>query len=351
MLRIGPWHFDLPVVQAALAGYSDAPMRLIARRLGAPYALHQVVLDKCIAHSPKTRQRLLGTLSPEDHPVGGQLLGAEPGPLAEAASILVERGFDVIDLNFGCPVRKVLGRCRGGHLLSDPPQAVAIIRAVRRSVPPHIPVTVKMRRGTDDSAASEAKFWQIFDAAMELGVAALTVHGRTVAQKYMGQASWGFLATLKRRAGGRTIIGSGDLYQAEDIRRMLETTGVDGVSLARGCIGNPWLFRDARAALAGEPLPEPPSVAEQGAVIREHLALSVDAHGPRIAGRMIRKDGIQYAEAHPQTGAVRRAFIAAMSYEQVVGVLDSWYDPTRDWPPGMRRTNRPPRIAASAPHA
>ena len=133
VLKIGSLQFDFPVVQAALSGYSDAPMRLIARRLGATYALHEVVLDKSIVQSPKARRTLLPPPSAEDHPIGGQLMGAEPQMFAEAAAIMAEHGYDVVDINFGCPVKKVLGRCRGGFLLSEPATAIEILRAVRPS--------------------------------------------------------------------------------------------------------------------------------------------------------------------------------------------------------------------------
>jgi nifR3 family TIM-barrel protein len=348
MLRIGQFAFDFPVVQAALSGYSDAPMRLLARRMGAPYCLHEVVLDKSLVLSPKARRILLGNLDSADHPVAGQLMGAEPGVFAEAAGHMVAAGYDVIDINFGCPVKKVLGRCRGGYLLSNPPIAIEIIRAVRRAVPASVPVTLKMRRGLDDSPESERKFWQIFDAALEHGLAAVTVHPRTVQQKYVGPSHWPFLERVKRHAGERVVLGSGDLYTAEDIVRMLSETGVDGVTVARGCIGNPWIFRDARALLAGESLPEPPTVAEQGAMIRAHYDLTVRCEGERNAPRVMRKFGIRYSDLHPYAKKVRMAFVAAGTGEQWDAVLAEWYDPQRDWPPTHRRTGPGDLIAAGA---
>ncbi|MEW6251878.1 MAG: tRNA-dihydrouridine synthase [Planctomycetota bacterium] len=337
MLRIGPFQFEFPVVQAALSGYSDAPMRLLARRFGAPFTFHEVVLDKSVVFSEKVRHKILGPLPPADHPIAGQLMGAEPTQFAAAAAMLVQEGYDVVDINFGCPVKKVLGRCRGGFLLSDPPTAVEILRAVRAAVPAHVPVTLKMRRGMDDSPESEHNFWHIFDTAFDLGLAAITVHGRTVRQRYIGRADWNFLARVKRRAGDRTILGSGDLYTAHDVQRMLSHTGVDGVTLARGCIGNPWLFRECRAVLAGQPLPEPPSVAEQGQVIADHYRLCAEIRGADYAPRIMRKFGIKYAELHPHPKAVRMAFVAATSAAKWQRVLDEWYDPARDWPPGRRK--------------
>jgi tRNA-dihydrouridine synthase B len=337
MLRIGPIELDFPVVQAALSGYSDGPMRRIARRCGAPYALHEVVLDRLVIEPGRKRARMFA-LAPDDHPVGGQLMGSEPERFAEAAALLGEAGFDVIDINFGCPVRKVLGRCRGGYLLSDPATALEILRQVRAAVPTAVPVTLKMRRGLDDSAESERNFFRIFDAALELGLAAVTVHGRTVRQGYTGPSDWGFLSRVKRHAGAHTVLGSGDLFEAQDIVRMLEATGVDGVSVARGCIGNPWIFAEARSLYNGWPLPEPPGVPEQGRVIRAHFDLSLEAHGAHLGPRLMRKFGIRYSALHPFAPQVKQAFVACRDASEWRAVLDEWYDPQRDWPPAVRRS-------------
>ncbi|MBI5863409.1 MAG: tRNA-dihydrouridine synthase [Planctomycetes bacterium] len=347
MLRIGPFSFDFPVVQAALSGYSDAPMRIMARRHGAPYAIHELVLDKLVLTRGKLQRKIL-SLTDDDHPVGGQLMGAEPRQFAEAAALMHESGFDVVDINFGCPVRKVLGRCRGGYLLSEPQTAIEIIRCVRSAVSRETPVTLKMRRGMDDSPESERDFFRIFDAAWEHGLAAITVHGRTVRQKYVGPSNWEFLARVKRLAGERVILGSGDLFTAGDIVRMLNETGVDGVTVARGCIGNPWIFQEARALLEGRPLPEPPTVAEQGRVIRAHFELSQAHHGEKQAARLMRKFGIKYSELHPAGAAVRDAFIRASARDQWLRVLEEWYSPTREWPPGVRKMGCGALLAAGA---
>lgn len=347
MLRIGNVEIAHPVVQAALSGYSDAPMRLIARRCGAPYALHEVVLDKLILTPGKLTRRIF-RLDPADHPVGGQLMGAEPEQFSLAARVMAEAGFDVVDVNFGCPVRKVLGRCRGGFLLSEPQTAREILRRVRDAVPAETPVTLKMRRGMDDSPASERNFFAILETAYELGFAAVTVHGRTVQQRYVGPSNWEFLARVKRHVGERVLLGSGDLFTAEDVVRMLEHTGVDGVTVARGCIGNPWIFAEAQALLEGRDLPPPPSVAEQGELIRRHFDLCAEQQGERLAPRLMRKFGIKYAELHPHGGDVRAAFIRARSAADWHAVLDAWYDPQRDWPPGVRKTGPGALIAAGA---
>ena len=325
-LRIGSVAIGFPVVQAALSGYSDWAMRVIARRLGAPYTLCEVMLDQFLieaAHSSKNRRRL--RVSDEEHPVGGQLMGANPEDFGPAALRLVEAGFDVIDINFGCPVKKVLGRCRGGYLLSQVETALEIVSRVREAVPPAIPVSVKMRRGLDDTQQSRDNFFAIFDGAFARGIAAATVHGRTVEQRYIGPSRWEFLREVKQHAGNRVVMGSGDLFTPQACLDMIRTTGVDGVTVARGVIGNPWIFSQTRALAAGQPLPDPPSLLEQRAVIAEHYRLAEQIYGPDVCGRQMRKFGIKYSRLHPQPLAVRDAFVAVRRPEQLQAVLDAWY--------------------------
>ncbi|HUY89880.1 MAG TPA: tRNA-dihydrouridine synthase, partial [Pirellulales bacterium] len=324
-LKIGEVEIGFPVVQAALSGYSDMAMRVIARRLGASYTLCEVVLDRLVLEAGrKTRRRFMQMLD-EEHPVGGQLMGSDPVEFGPAAAELAAAGFDVIDINFGCPVKKVLGRCRGGYLLSQPETALEIVSRVRDAVPSDKPVTVKMRRGLDDSQESRDNFFAIFDGAFARGAAAITVHGRTVEQRYVGPSRWEFLREVKQHAGQRVVLGSGDLFTARDCLNMLEQTKVDGVTAARGAIGNPWIFFQARALAAGAPLPDPPSLYEQREVIREHYRLAAEIYGPEVCGRQMRKFGIKYSQLHPQPTEVRDAFIAVRRAEDWPKVLDRYY--------------------------
>ena len=325
-LHLGPVVLDSPLLQAALAGYSDLPMRVLARRHGASYALGEVLLDRFVTEVGTNRRNLARlAVADDEHPVGGQLMGANPDDFAPATRRLVAAGYDVIDINFGCPVKKVLGRCRGGYLLGVPDTALEIVQRVRDAAPPHVPVTLKMRRGLDDAPESEDRFWTIFDGAFARGVAAVTVHGRTVRQRYVGPADWTFLARVKRHAGTRTVIGSGDLFSAAACVAMLRETGVDGVSVARGAIGNPWIFAQARALLDGSPPPPPPTILEQRAVLRDHWRLASDLHGVDLAGRGMRKFAIKYARLHPERLAVRDAFVAVKTDADWHAVLDRFY--------------------------
>src|SRR5437667_9701415 len=197
MLTIGPLTIHMPAIQAALSGFSDRPMRAVARRYGAEFAMAEVVLDELVVLKGKLRSRLF-EIGEDDHPIGGQLIGSRPEQFAEAANDLVEAGYDLVDLNFGCPVKKVLGRCRGGFLLSEPRNALAIVKAVIGSVGGRRPVTLKMRRGFDNSDESERNFFMILDGAFGLGAAAVTVHGRTVQQRYIGPSNWDLLRRVTR---------------------------------------------------------------------------------------------------------------------------------------------------------
>ena len=324
-LRIGRVEIGFPVVQAALSGYSDWAMRMIARRLGAPYASCEVMLDQFLLQvRQRERTRHFLYLSDDDHPVGGQLMGAEPEQFAAGAKQLVAARFDVIDINFGCPVKKVLGKCRGGFHLSQPEVALDVIRRTRDTVPDTIPVTVKMRRGIDDSPESRDKFFEILAGAFQLGVAAVTIHGRTVKQRYVGPSRWAFLREVKQLFPHQVILGSGDLFTAEDCLRMVEQTGVDGVTVARGAIGNPWIFAQAMALARGE-RPPTPTLVEQREVLREHYRLSEQLYGADRCGALMRKFGIKYAAQHPRHLEVRAAFIRVRHRSDWDAVLDQWY--------------------------
>lgn len=326
MLCIGSIKLETPIVQAALSGYSDWPMRVIARRLGASYTLCEVMLDQfLLAVKNRRRNRHSLHVSAEEHPVGGQLMGADPEQFGPAALRLVEAGFDVIDINFGCPVKKVLGRCRGGFHLGQPDVALEIVRRTRDAVPDKIPVTVKMRRGIDDSNSSRDHFFQILDGVFNLGVAAVTVHGRTVQQRYIGPSNWDFLRKVKQHVGNRTILGSGDLFSAQDCLDMLRHTGVDGVTVARGAIGNPWIFTQAKALLDGHPLPPPPSLYEQRDIILTHFQLAEEIYGPTRCSIPMRKFGIKYAALHPNWKEVREDFTRVRSPSEWIQMLDRWY--------------------------
>lgn len=325
-LRIGSVQFDLPVVQAALSGYSDLPMRLLARAHGAPYALNEVVLDQDVLRRGKLQRRIL-SVPREDHPVGGQLMGSRPETFGPAARALVDAGYDVVDLNFACPVGKVLGRCRGGYLLGHPDTALQIVDSVLQHVGGDVPVTIKLRRGFDDSAGAERAFFAILLGAYERGVAAATVHPRSVAQKYEGRSRWEFLTRVRGEVGDRTLLGSGDIYSAFDVVRMLAETGVDGVSVARGAIGNPFVFAQAQALLGGD-VAMAASLGQRRTALLRHWQLAVEFYGGEPAALpSVRMHAIKYAQYHPAPERARDAMVAVRRPEQLVPAIEAVFDP------------------------
>ena len=332
--------FDAPFFQAGLAGYSDGAMRLVARRHGCPYCITEALLDRTIISGGKGRRKedpdLLeaecGLGDPEenriaglhDHPIAGQIMGTTPDEMGRASALLAAMNYDVIDVNLACPVKKMRKANRGGHCLTDPDQSIAILRAVRDAVPTEIPCTVKMRRAFDDTAEMATNFERIFNAAYEIGYAWATVHCRTVQQKYQGPGKWDFLTDLVARHPDKIIFGSGDIWNVQDIFAMLEYTRVHAIAVARGCIGNPWIFRQARQLMAGEP-PQPPSIAEQRRTLLEHFELSIALHGEAKASKMMRKFGIKFSAHHPQPQDVKMEFISCKSAADWHDVMDRRY--------------------------
>jgi tRNA-dihydrouridine synthase len=196
------------------------------------------------------------------------------------------------------------------------------LKRTRDIVPTEIPVTVKMRRGIDDTTRSRDNFFQILDGAIATGISAVTIHGRTVVQRYVGASNWEFLAEVKTHVGTAIkILGSGDLFSAEDCLRMLARTGIDGVTVARGAIGNPWIFSQCRALAAGLSLPAPPSLHQQADVMRTHYDLCERTYSPERAPFLMRKFCIKYSQSHPSHDAIKLEMTrmrSRLEFEQVL---------------------------------
>jgi tRNA-dihydrouridine synthase B len=333
-MKIGPIEFAQPFCQAGLAGYSDRAMRVVARRRGCGYAVTEALLDIIMLNGGEGLRKSID-VNDEDHPVAGQIIGSEPDQMAKAACLLQRAGYDVIDLNFACPVKKIKNKARGGHMLFDVDRATRIVKAVRDALPANTTTTVSLRRGFDDSSESEDRFFQLLETVWAHGYAAARVHARTVEQKYQGSSHWPFLKKVKAMYPTRAILGSGDVFTAEDAVRMLHETGVDCVWIARGAIGNPWVFRDAAKLRATPALRlEPPTISEQRGALSEHFAIAMEIHGEQLAGRRMRKMGIKYARFHPQADSVKKEFIAVKSLREWSNVLGKWYssDGAGVWP-------------------
>jgi nifR3 family TIM-barrel protein len=320
-----------PFCQAGLEGYSDRAMRLVARRRGCSFAVTEALLDTQLLQGGDGARRAL-EVDDEDHPLAGQIIGSGPATMAQAAQLLHAAGHDVIDLNFACPVKKT-AHARGGHMLSDVARGIEIVKAVRGALPSGAVTTVSLRRSYDDSPAAAERFAELVEAIWANGYAAVRVHARTVVQKYQGRSRSDLLAQLKARWPDKTILGSGDVFTAEDAVRMLRGTGVDAVWIARGAIGNPWIFRDAARLLRGESIAAP-SVREQRDALAETFELCGEVHAPELAARRARKFGIKYSRFHPRAGEVKTAFIGARSLQDSIAALARHYaaDAPGVWP-------------------
>jgi len=346
--------FDAPFFQAGLAGYSDPAMRLIARDHGCPLCVTEALLDRTLLAGGRGFAKAdLGDIAEnvpggaDDHPLVGQIMGSDPATMADAAVKMIEQGarsadpsspspnsghrtFVTIDINLACPVKKIARKARGGHFLAHPEDAVRVLAAVRDALPASVPLTVKIRRSYDDTPEMVRSFWHIFDATDDLGCAWVTVHGRTVAQKYIGPSRWDLLREIVHARPERLVFGSGDVWNASDIFRMIGYTGVAAASVARGCIGNPWIFRQAREMLAGRD-PAPPTLCEQRAVLERHFELALRVNRRRRdpeqhTAREMRKFAIRFAAHHPAPERVRRRFIETSSLDEWQRVLTEEYD-------------------------
>ena len=263
--------FQLPtVVQSPMANCTDLPFRLIARSQGMAFAFLEMVSSDALVRETRQTVEMMRTI-PEDRPLGAQLVGCDPGVMGEAAAKVEAMGFDLVDLNLGCPVPKVVCRGGGSMLLREPATAEQIFAAVVRAVK-RIPVTVKMRLGFSDGSGEEAA--RIARIAQDCGVSAVAVHGRTREQGYTGSADYEAIRRVKESVK-IPVIGNGDVVDGESALRLRRVSGCDGVMLGRGALGNPWLYREVEAALAGAPPPPPPDLAERKRVVMRHIELQV----------------------------------------------------------------------------
>lgn len=316
MLKIGDIILDVPYFQASLSGYSDYAMRTAARDCGAPLTFAGVFLAKSAIH-PRVFNGPLFKPGDDEHPIGAQLLGEDPEIMARAAKMVWNAGYDLIDLNFACPAPKVIRRKRGGFLLNEPDKALEIFNAVRESV--DCPVTIKLRTSFDNEPYDN--FWKICSGAVEGGVNAIIVHPRTVCQRFTGRANWDFLAEVKKQFPRTIIFGSGDLFSADTIKNNIKNAGIDGAVIARGAIGNPWIFRQLRE---GDNFVSP-TLEEQGRVISKHFSLLRKLYEDKKAVTHFRKFAIAYCKLHPQRRKAQKPLLSAKTAGEVLALVNQWY--------------------------
>lgn len=323
-LKLGTLILDVPFFQASLSGYSDYAMRRLARRFGCPFAMADMMLAKSVVQ-PKVLAKGLFDPGNNEHPVGAQILGKTPATMAKAAVALASIGYDLIDMNFACPAPKVLRRGRGAALLDDPDSVIDIVKAVRDAVT--CPVTMKLRIGADHKPECLDRFWEIVTRAVEQQVDALVIHGRTVSEKYRGKADWDIVAEVKRRFSEMTVVGSGDIFDPPATVELLRRTGLDGFVVARGAVGNPWIFRDLRCVWEGKPVPPPPDLAEQRVIMLDHLDWTLQNYTEFLGVGYFRKFAVGYAKHHPKRKQVLLTLLKAKTRVEVKAAIDTWYPP------------------------
>jgi nifR3 family TIM-barrel protein len=281
-LAIGNLALPSRLLLSPLAGVSDLPVRLIARGHGCRFAFAEMICARALARESARTVGMLRT-SPEDRPLGIQLLGADPEIAARAAEFALAWRPDLLDLNAACPVRKVVRRGEGAALLKDPRLLAAVLRAVASRSP--VPVTVKLRCGW--SAASPPAR-EIALRARDAGAAAVFIHGRTMRQGYSGAVDYAAIRSVKE-ALDIPVVASGDALDPKGVKRLFDETGCDGALIARGALGNPWIFREAEAFLSGSPVPPRPGAGELASVMSRHLALCCGHYGEEHGVKVFRK--------------------------------------------------------------
>ena len=309
--NIGDVKINGGLVLGPMAGVTDLPFRIICKEYGADLLYTEMISAKGIYYNNKNTE-LLWTIDESEHPIALQLFGSEPELMGEMAARIEDRNFDILDINMGCPVPKVVNNGEGSALMKNPELAAKIVKTVSDAISK--PVTVKFRKGFTDDEVNAVEFAKIME---DSGAAAIAVHGRTRQQYYGGEADWDIIRQVKESVS-IPVIASGDIFTPEDAVKCKEYTGCDGLMIARGARGNPWIFTQIKQYLETGIKPEKPSYQEVSEMILRHARMQIEYKGEYLGIREMRKHVAWYTTGYKNSASLRRSVNQVETYEQLV---------------------------------
>lgn len=332
-LRVGPLRVWPPVVLAPMAGVTNYPFRTICRRFGAGLYVSEMITARGYLNGNR-RTVLLASSRDDESPRSVQVYSSDPKDAGEMVARLVDDGVHHVDINLGCPVRKVTSH-GGGAAIPVKPRLVAALAKAMVSNARGVPVTMKMRKGVDEELLTYREAGRV---AQEEGVSAVGLHARTAAQLYSGEADWSAIGDLKSRLS-IPVLGNGDIWESFDALRMMRQTGCDGVIVGRGCLGRPWLFRELAQAFDGREPERPPNLGEVRAILLEHTRALVEFFGETTAMQQVRKWCAWYTKGFRNSSHLRERLQRVSTYAELVAGLEG-IDEAESFPPGALRAHR-----------